>query len=108
MREQQEHISIVNYAMIIVMVFGVMFLSTFQTISLLLDINVDNIAMSAEEEPEEEKRTEKKIKDIRISPSSNTDLTDNAPYTALKSLFKADENVLDYTLEIQIPPPKYV
>ena len=49
MREQQEHISAVNYTMIIVMIFGVLFLSTFQTISLLLDINVDNIAMSAED-----------------------------------------------------------
>ena len=107
MRAQSNILLVLKHAAFTVMFLGIIFQSSAQTISLVFNIEIVNNNFDSEEEQEEEQeRSEKELKDEKIELNISNISFQNIKPKRSNPNFKTINTILDFTLEIHIPPPE--
>lgn len=104
MIEEKNIFSYLKHFMCYVMVSGLLFLSSVQVVATVFDVNISQNITSSEEENEEE-HSDSEVEQKKIEPDPPVLPSFNGKFITQKPIIKTENSVLDFILEIQIPPP---
>ena len=101
--------NILNYLRYIafLVVFMSMLLQTVSSsIYLFSESDTELVKIDWEEDSDEEEKTEKEKTDEKIEPPVFNPYSIHILYTSATNYFQLQPSLLDFSLEIQVPPPK--
>jgi len=105
MKSQKTIPLFLKHTLCVIMFLGIVLQSSSQTIAYFLDIEIEYINTNGEEENEEE-HTENKLKDPKIELITSEYSLSLASFSYAEMMFEKHISILDFPIEIQIPPPE--